>query len=130
MKKIIFLIIVTAILASCTSKNEPDTIIIALNENWQFRKKGDQNWFNATVPGTVHTDLLKNGIIEDPYYQLNEHDQQWIDKTDWEYKTTFVADEQLMDKSAIVIQFEGLDTYAEVYLNEKHILSVENMFRC
>ncbi len=129
MKKVIFLLVMLIILGNCDSKKNPGLKTINLNENWQFRKKGDQTWHNASVPGTVHTDLLKNGIIEDPYYRLNEHDLQWIDKTDWEYKTTFIADNKLMNNSVVALQFEGLDTYAEVYLNDTLVLSADNMFR-
>ena len=38
------------------------------NLDWKFRKKGDKSWLKATVPGTVHTDLLANKIISDPNY--------------------------------------------------------------
>jgi len=31
---------------------------------------------------------MANGIIEDTFYRLNEHNVQWIDKEDWEYKTS------------------------------------------
>jgi len=39
---------------------------ITLNRNWQFQKKGDSKWMKATVPGTVHTDLMANKVIPDP----------------------------------------------------------------
>ena len=38
------------------------------------------NWYPATVPGVVHTDLIDNKIIEDPFYRLNERGVQWVDK--------------------------------------------------
>ena len=44
------------------------------------------NWYPATVPGVVHTDLLQNKIIEDPFFRLNERGLQWIDKEDWVYE--------------------------------------------
>ena len=49
-----------------------------LHSNWEFKKKGDKKWYKATVPGCVHTDLMDNGIIKDPYYRLNESKAQWI----------------------------------------------------
>jgi len=60
-----------------------------ISKNWQFKKQSETDWSTATVPGTVHTDLLANGKIENPFYRLNEHDLQWIDKENWEYQTTF-----------------------------------------
>ncbi|SVD44724.1 uncharacterized protein METZ01_LOCUS397578, partial [marine metagenome] len=38
-----------------------------LNSNWLFQKKGDSTWLDATVPGCVHTDLLDNNQIPDPF---------------------------------------------------------------
>ncbi|WOD43875.1 beta-mannosidase [Hwangdonia lutea] len=102
---------------------------VEINSDWQFRQSNIGEWLSATVPGTVHTDLLHNQIIEDPYYRTNEKDLQWIDKVDWEYKTTFNLDEALFNKQNIEIIFNGLDTYADVYLNNSKILSADNMFR-
>ena len=56
---------------------------------WQFREAGKDNWYSASVPGCVHTDLLNNKLIDDPFYRDNEKKLQWIGKTDWEYQTTF-----------------------------------------
>jgi beta-mannosidase len=41
--------------------------------------------FAATVPGSVHTDLLAAGLIADPYLDDNERLQAWIGACDWEY---------------------------------------------
>ena len=57
-----------------------------INTGWKFKAFDDTSWLAATVPGTVHTDLMDNGIIEDPYYRLNERKVQWIDKKDWIYQ--------------------------------------------
>ena len=100
-----------------------------LHENWQFRQVGKDKWQPATVPGCVHTDLLANGVIEDPFYRTNEKKQQWIDKVDWEYQTEFFAGDDLLAHDNLEIFFSGLDTYADVMLNGQHILSAGNMFR-
>ncbi len=100
-----------------------------INKNWQFSEAGLGQWLPAEVPGTIHTDLLANGKIEDPYYRLNEKDQQWIDKKNWEYKTEFEVSEGLLAKDNVEMIFHGLDTYADVFLNDKLILSADNMFR-
>ena len=104
-------------------------ITIELNKNWQFKNQNENKWYKATVPGTVHTDLLANKLIPDPYYRDNESKLQWIDKADWEYKTIFNVDEVLFSKGMLKLIFDGLDTYANVYLNGKLILQANNMFR-
>ena len=101
----------------------------ALSSGWTFREADTGEWLPATVPGTVHTDLLANGKIEDPFYRTNEHDQQWIDKKDWEYATHFDLDAAAFNQGFLELVFEGLDTYAEVYVNDASVLSVDNMFR-
>ena len=100
-----------------------------IHSGWQFREAGKTDWYNATVPGCVHTDLLANKLIDDPFYRDNEKKQQWIDKKDWEYKTTFRVTAQTLARENVELVFDGLDTYAVVYLNEQLVLKADNMFR-
>jgi len=101
---------------------------VLLHQNWKFRKVGDTAWMPAAVPGTVHTDLLANKKINDPF-SYNENELQWIETIDWEYETSFSVDKALLQKKNIELQFDGLDTYANVYLNDLLVLSADNMFR-
>jgi len=103
--------------------------VMRIDSGWQFHEAGKTDWHNATVPGCVHTDLLANKLIEDPFYRDNEKKQQWIGKTDWEYRTTFPVTAQTLAHENVELVFEGLDTYAEVFLNEQLVLKADNMFR-
>ena len=105
------------------------TAVKNLHEGWKFRQARLTNWYPATVPGVVHTDLLQNKIIEDPFFRLNERGLQWIDKEDWVYETCFTLAAGMMRKENMELVFEGLDTYADVYLNDECILKANNMFR-
>lgn len=105
------------------------TVVKNLHEGWKFRQARLTNWYPATVPGVVHTDLLQNKIIEDPFFRLNERGLQWIDKEDWVYETCFTLAADMMRKENMELVFEGLDTYADVYLNDECILKADNMFR-
>lgn len=108
--------------------SRPETKHVDLNGYWQFRKSGDDQWADATVPGCNFTDLLDNGVIDDPFYRTNENSLQWIEHCDWEYKKVFhVSDEDLNAANAL-LNFEGLDTYCDVYLNNTLIHQNENMF--
>ena len=100
-----------------------------LHEGWMFKQARLTNWYPATVPGVVHTDLLQNKIIEDPFFRLNERGLQWVDKEDWIYETRFVLTDDMMQKENLELVFEGLDTYADVYLNDSCMLRADNMFR-
>ncbi len=124
MKKRSFLFILVLYMAIGFSQSQ---ILIS---NWQFRKVGDTGgWMAATVPGTVHTDLLSNNKIPDPFYRDNESKIQWVDREDWEYQTNFTTSSLVLQRNHVELVFEGLDTYAEVYLNGTKILDADNMFR-
>ncbi|MCA1616575.1 MAG: hypothetical protein LC800_21275 [Acidobacteria bacterium] len=107
----------------------PAKVKIPLHSGWKFRQADKQDWRPASVPGCVHTDLLANRLIEDPFFRDNEARQQWIGKTDWEYETTFDLPAALAARRRAELVFEGLDTYAEVFLNDRLLLSADNMFR-
>ncbi|NIK77229.1 beta-mannosidase [Paenibacillus castaneae] len=98
-------------------------------DKWKFKACEEKEWMAAIVPGCVHTDLLRNGVIADPFYATNEHDLQWIDKLNWEYESSFDVSDNLLSSSSLELVFDGLDTYADVYVNGKHVLSADNMFR-
>lgn len=100
-----------------------------IHDGWQFRQGRSEIWYPATVPGTVHTDLMANEIIEDPFFRLNERGVQWVDKEDWMYQTTFVPTEAELAANNCELIFYGLDTYADVYLNGSPLLNADNMHR-
>lgn len=128
--RVSFLFILTGLLMQACQTKDPSLMITQeLKEGWQFSENGKSEWLPATVPGCVHTDLLANGKIEDPFYRLNEHDVQWIDKLDWDYKTSFMVEKDLLKRDRIALDFKGLDTYAQVYVNEKQVAATDNMFR-
>jgi beta-mannosidase len=102
---------------------------IELNKNWFFRRQGDTKWMKATVPGTVHTDLMDNKVIPDPFIGKNEKKVQWVEKENWEYQRVFDVDKKTYSKKNVELVFDGLDTYADIYLNNKLILQADNMFR-
>jgi beta-mannosidase len=119
-------------LITATAQSQPlqgSVLRITLATGWQFREVGKDAWHPATVPGCVHTDLLNNKLIDDPFYRDNEQKLQWIGKTDWEYQTIFDVATEILAREKIELVFEGLDTYAEVFLNDESLLATDNMFR-
>lgn len=102
---------------------------IDLQKGWKYKEAGTLKWYSATVPGEVHTDLLNNKLIPDPFYRDNEKKLQWIEKKNWEYKTTFQVTSAILNRKNAELVFDGLDTYATVYLNKQLVLKAHNMFR-
>jgi beta-mannosidase len=125
---ILALIAVTS-LVGCQKKDPVLMVSSEISSDWTFRQADKDEWLPATVPGCVHTDLLANKKIEDPFYRLNEHNLQWIDKVNWEYKTSFNINPDAIKRDRIALDFKGLDTYADVYVNGTQVLSADNMFR-
>ncbi len=78
----------------------------------------------ARVPGCVHTDLYRAGIIPAPCYRDNNLELLWIEGEDWVFECELDA---VHDEGARLV-FEGLDTYAEVYLNGILLGETHNMF--
>lgn len=98
-----------------------------LHEDWRMRAAG-QEWQMAAVPGTVYTDLLRNGKIEDPYWKDNENSILALMEKDYEYETVFRW-ERAEAGEKLWLQFQGLDTVADVYVNEELVGSAANMHR-
>ena len=115
-----------SMLLSASDRREPQKI--SLTTGWEFSQVGKGEWLPAKVPGTVHQDLIDNGKLINPFYGMNEEKVQWVEKEDWVYKTTFqVSKEQLAYDDAL-LEFEGLDTYADIYLNGSLLEHTDNMF--
>lgn len=112
-----------------------------LDSGWEFRQLPAAaapaqagpvealQWHPATMPGTVHTDLFDNGLIADPYVGMPEAGLQWIGLADWEYRTHFEVSPYVYGMPRSELVFEGLDTFAEVFLNGEKVLDADNAFR-
>ena len=79
----------------------------------------------GNVPGCVHTDLIDHKIIENIFYRDNSKNVQWIENCDFTYTKTFFVDEL---RDGAYLEFDGLDTYADVYLNGVKLGEVDDMF--
>ena len=106
----------------------PASQVLHLDKGWSFSEGGKDKWQEATVPGTVHQDLLRLKLLPDPFFGTNEQQVQWVEDKDWEYRTSFTLTQEQVDHSGALLEFKGLDTYADVYLNGALILKAENMF--
>ncbi len=102
---------------------------IEFPDQWEFSKEGSSHWFPAKVPGVVHLDLLNNHLIEDPYVGNNEEKQRWIENENWVYRNSFTVNDSLLQNNHIQLICNGLDTYAEVKINNATVLNANNMFR-
>lgn len=97
--------------------------------------KAMQQWQNrhyvtdlipATVPGGVHYDLFRAGVIENPYFGMNSLACEWVENRWWIYETTVKFD-PLRGKERRLV-FEGLDYECDIYIDDVVVASHANMF--
>ncbi|MDE6348972.1 MAG: glycoside hydrolase family 2 protein [Bacteroides sp.] len=124
--KLLYTIIACFSLCYVRANDISETVM--LNQGWMFAQSGTDKWMSATVPGTVHQDLLDHQLLPNPFWGTNEKKIQWVENEDWEYKTVFSVSEEQLSRGAAMMTFEGLDTYADVYLNGALLLKADNMF--
>ena len=124
----LYLVLVVALLLGCQQKTQLPSVT-SLDRNWSFRSMNSNDWYPATVPGNIYSDLIDNKLIEDPFIGVNETKVQWVADSTWVYQTHFDVSSSTLNKDHLQLHFGGLDTYAKVYLNDSLILSSNNAFR-
>lgn len=82
----------------------------------------------AKVPGDINIDLFNAGIISNPYIAENYKESTWVGREDFEYTKDFVLDEETLSYESITITFKGIDLFASIYINDKHVGEAKNAF--
>jgi beta-mannosidase len=103
--------------------------MLPLDGNWMAHQIGGRLTVPAAVPGDIHAALLRAGQIPDPFDRDNELKVQWVGETDWKFCRTFHVAADLLRHDRVILQCDGLDTLASVFLNGKLIGRADNMFR-
>ena len=98
------------------------------SQPWEFHEPRRREWLAAAVPGCVHLDLRRHGLIPDPFHGSNEIDLQWIEREDWTYRTAFDLDAAFLAQDTVELVADGLDTLATLTLNGREFARTENMF--
>ena len=109
-----------------------------LDAYWQFKEfppsarrmrdldSGD--WLEASVPSSIFTCLIRSGIISEQELTASPEKFASVSEKSWVFRKKLDVPPGLLDKDRIEIIFEGLDTVAHIWLNEKLIGKTENMF--
>ncbi|KAF7666144.1 hypothetical protein LDENG_00116800 [Lucifuga dentata] len=98
-----------------------------LNGKWRLLNSNGSLSLPAEVPGCVHSALIQQGYIQDPYFRFNDVSYRWIALENWTYTTTFTVYAPLRKK--VLLVFDGVDTVATVWLNGIVVGKTDNMFR-
>ncbi len=94
--------------------------------DWYFSIGKSSKQYRAIVPGSNVNDLICNRLIPDPYVNNNIQNLKWIEDSLFTYTTLFNLN--LNNEIQYTITFEGLDTYAKVWLNNEFIIKSNSMF--
>ncbi len=129
MKKTFPLLLLLVAFVGCQKAEKQNVIVQSLNQGWALT--GDTLDINmqVDVPSVVQQSLYEKGLIPHPYLGTVENDLLWISDHHWDYTLHFDADKELLDKENIELLFEGIDTYADVFLNGKKLFFADNQFR-
>lgn len=103
--------------------------VVSLNGQWLLSRPNQPATLPAQVPGCVHLDLHRNGLIEDPYYRDNEANLFWIGETDWIYRRNFTLSTEFSQHVQILLHCKGLDTLATIHINGIEAGRAANMYR-
>lgn len=85
-------------------------------------------WYNATVPGTVLTTLVNQGVYADPYFGLNNMNiPESLSRTDWWYRCKFTVPKDI-EGNQLRLLFNGINYKADIYLNGKSLGDMKGAF--
>ncbi|XP_008311995.1 beta-mannosidase [Cynoglossus semilaevis] len=102
---------------------------VSLDGKWIVSNSNGSLTFTAEVPGCVHTDLYRHGLIQDPYFRFNDLSHGWISLDNWTYTTTLSVTSEFRTKQEVLLVFDGVDTVSSVWLNGVNVGDTDNMFR-
>jgi beta-mannosidase len=100
---------------------------VTLAGKWQIKDDEGQYAFAGNVPGTVQGDLVQQKLVPHPYVGVNEKYMRDLENRSWTYVKEFELDD-LPAEENVELVFEGIDTLADVHLNETYLGSTDDMF--
>ena len=121
------------------AKVDAQTVLRPITENsWEITSgwelcEGDKvmtdDWYNATVPGTVLRTLVDQGVYPDPYYGLNNLAiPEDLCRKDWWYRCSFSLSEDMLAKETLELLFNGINYKADIWFNGQKIGNIAGAF--
>ena len=97
---------------------------VELNGEWKITSKTYD--LIGKVPGSVYSALLRNGLMEDPFYRDNEPKALAIMDEEFIFTKKF----QYVKKSkSVLLVCEGIDTLCDIFINGQFVAHTDNMHR-
>ena len=100
-----------------------------LNGIWNMTQCGETNSYSAQIPGSVLSTLLNAKAIDDPYNRMNEYQTRELFRNDYCFEREFELSKDFLSNEYLELICEGLDTLAEIFINDTHVTDTNNMHR-
>ena len=102
---------------------------VCKEEDTYMKAYGLEDSYQAWIPGSVLSTLLDAGVIEDPYYRQNEYTTRDLFWQDYIFERSFEVTQELLNQDVIQLVCYGIDTLADLYINDMHVIYMDNMHR-
>lgn len=110
--------------SGCSFVESPADPVVLLDGSWELDGVG-----KVDVPGHVLLALEANGSVPNAFLGTNEGDVQWVEDSVWTYRYRFQKPEHWAVEALTFLEFDGLDTYATVWLDGSVVLESDNAHR-
>ena len=121
------------------AKEAAQTVLRPMADNvWEITSgwemcEGDKvmtdDWYDATVPGTVLRTLVDQGVWPDPYYGLNNLAiPEDLCRKDWWYRCSFSLSEDMLSKETLELLFGGINYKADIWFNGEKLGNIAGAF--
>ena len=96
--------------------------------SWEFYHPKKQVWQSFGTSGSIQEKLIESSELPNPFIDCNEEQFGWIEERKWELKSKFYITEDEFNAKSLQLYFPTIDTYADVYVNDKIVYSADNFF--
>ena len=96
-----------------------------LNGTWQLKKADETLLCPVEIPGSVLSGLTEHGLLEDPFYRMNEYPTRELLKNDFIFSREFELKKE--EGRVYALCCDGIDTVADIFINGMLIKHVDNM---
>ena len=103
---------------------------ISLMSDWQLKRLSNGTVFKTSLPASVYSTLLEHQVIPDPYWRNNEDMLRDLMYENFMFSINFEASPELLTHELQLLRCEGIDTVADLYLNDIWLGRADNMHRC
>jgi len=121
-----------------TTAADKKRAVLPLDGDWEFREFPESarrmrdlesgGWKTAHAPSSIFESLSQSGVIDPFALAANPEDFDWVSEKSWIFRKRFEVPADVAAADRVHLIFDGLDTVAQVWCNEKLVGRTDNMF--